>query len=69
MDEVDVERFWRDIRQAVRESPSGSELRDMACVDIHAAQTSLDTESQSRPMVEVHVQVTHIVVYWHVLIN
>ena len=47
-----VEQLWMDINQAVYNSPSGSVLRDLACVDLRVDLCShFTTEHQSRSKV------------------
>ena len=47
--EVDQQNFWRVISQTVNESPNGSELRDLPCVDVQVdLSASIGTEQQCR---------------------
>ena len=58
-DDGAIENFWMDIQRVVRNSPSGSVLRDLACVDLQVDLcTHMTTEYQSRP--EVYIKQLNI---------
>ena len=52
VDDGTMEKFWMDIQETLHKSPSGSVLRDLACVDLLIdLSTPITTEYQSRPEV------------------
>lgn len=58
IDGVAVEKLWMDIQQAVYSSPSGSLLRNLACVDLQVDLCSnFTTEHQSRSKVRISLGV------------
>ena len=55
MDEIHFDKYWRDVNKAVQDSPNGSDLRDMACIDIQVDLSCADYQRKADEKVLISI--------------